>query len=99
MHHPPVAWGLRLNFLEGLLDLDRVTAILRAHDNAYVLSGHTHRGGNHTIGDELEARVFIADAVVDHPLPLRLYEAMGGMLFAVDDGVSTPNAIGAFAPI
>lgn len=97
MHHPPVAWGLRLNFLEGLLDVDRVASTLRAHDNAYVLSGHTHRGGDHCLGDELEARVFIADAVVDHHAPLRLYEAAFGMLVAVDERVSTPDALAAFA--
>jgi len=95
MHHPPVSSGL--NFLDGLLDVDRVTTTLRAHDNAFVLSGHTHRGGDHTLGDELEARVFIANAVVDHDAPLRLYEAVGGRLFAVDERVSTPDAIAAFA--
>lgn len=97
MHHPPVPWGLRLNFLEGLLDVERVTSILRAHDNGHVLSGHTHRGGDHSLGDDRVARVFIANAVVDHDAPLRLYEACAGRLFAIDERVSTPDALGTLA--
>lgn len=64
---------------------------------AHVLCGHIHRGGDHHIGDEAEARIFVADAVVDHPSPLRLYEAHGGRLWAVDDRSRTPLVATAYA--
>jgi 3',5'-cyclic AMP phosphodiesterase CpdA len=77
MHHPPVPWGLRLRFLEGLLDVDRVRALIGGHENAVVQSGHTHHGGDHPLG---LATVCVADAVVDHESPLRVYDASAGLI-------------------
>jgi 3',5'-cyclic-AMP phosphodiesterase len=91
MHHPPMPWGLRLGFLEGLLDVDKVAPIFRARRNGHVLCGHIHRAGDQRFADG-EPRIFVANAVVDHHMPLRLYEAHGGRLWAIDEQLPTPLA-------
>ncbi|MBI2390559.1 MAG: metallophosphoesterase [Deltaproteobacteria bacterium] len=96
MHHPPMPWGLRLGFIEGLLDVDKVTPILRARRNAHVLCGHIHRSGDHRLRPEDDARIFVADAVVDHPSPLRLYEACAGRLRPIDDALQAALGSPAF---
>lgn len=89
MHHPPMPWGLRLGFIEGLLDVDDVSALLQNHKNAYVLAGHIHRAGDHRFRGELEPRLFVADAVADHPSPVRFYDTCAGAM--------TPGRLRGFA--
>lgn len=85
MHHPPMPWGLQLRWIEGLLDVDDVSTLLGRHANAHVLCGHIHKGGDHFVRSGEDPQIFVANAVVDHPSPLRLYEAIGDRLYVVDN--------------
>jgi 3',5'-cyclic AMP phosphodiesterase CpdA len=86
MHHPPMPFGLRLGWLEGLLDLNEMRDVLEPHEHAHVMCGHIHTRGDHPVGN---ARIFTAPAVVELEGGIRLYDAACGEVFAIDDQAST----------
>lgn len=99
MHHPPMPWGLQLRWIEGLLDVDSVAASLARHPHAHVLCGHIHKGGDHYFRGGVEPQIFVANAVVDHPSPLRLYEAVGDRLYAVEETNAVFDPLDALSPL
>jgi 3',5'-cyclic AMP phosphodiesterase CpdA len=99
MHHPPMAWGLRLGWLEGLLDVDDVRAILSRHAHASVLCGHVHRTSDHAFGDEVEPRIFLTDAVVEGRTTLRIYDTNGVRLRPFEATAPEPVRSGACAEL
>ncbi|MGZ3477573.1 MAG: metallophosphoesterase family protein [Polyangiales bacterium] len=86
MHHPPMPFGLRLGWLEGLLDLNEMRDVLAPHEHAHVMCGHIHTRGDHPLGN---ARIFTAPAVVEPEGGIRLYDAAYGEVLAIDDEVDT----------
>lgn len=99
MHHPPMPWGLQLRWIEGLLDVDAVSALLGRHPNAHVLCGHIHSGGDHRVRGNEDPQIFVGDAVVDGATPVRVYEAIGDRLYPVDDRVPEIDPFDALAPL
>ncbi|MBI5535766.1 MAG: metallophosphoesterase [Deltaproteobacteria bacterium] len=80
-HHPPLRHPLRIvHFWDGLLRCDLMTTLLLRHEHAHVLHGHIHESRSRRLAGRSASQVFSAPAVVDHPDPLRLYEAVDGRL-------------------
>jgi len=93
------AGSLQLRWVEGLLDVDKVSMLLGRHPNAHVLCGHIHRGGDHYFSRADEPQIFVANAVVDHESPLRLYEAIGDRLYTVEEATHTIDPFDALSPL
>lgn len=87
MHHPPFGFGLRLGWLEGLLDLGFVRALLRPFRSAHVLCGHVHRRGDHRLGGARHARLHTAASVAEDDRALRLFDVVGDRLVPADAAV------------
>ncbi|MBL8718276.1 MAG: metallophosphoesterase [Myxococcales bacterium] len=96
MHHPPFTFGLRLGWLEGLLDLGFVRTMLRPFRSAHVLCGHVHERGDHRLGPARHARLHTAHSVAEDDRALRLYDAIDDRLVPSDGPVPFALAMRAF---
>lgn len=96
MHHPPFSFGLRLGWLEGLLDVGFVRALLRPFRSAHVLCGHVHRRGDHRLGPARHARLHTASSVAEDDQALRLYDVIDDRLVPADAPVPFGAALTAY---
>lgn len=77
-HHPPYA--VMHQWVHGLLNHGEVTGLLEARENVSVLHGHIHRRKERGLYLGGPLRIFSPWAVADNAAPLRLYEALDGLL-------------------
>lgn len=96
MHHPPFSFGLRLGWLEGLLDLGFVRSLLRPFRSAHVLCGHVHRRGDHRLGPARHARVHTAGSVAEDDRALRVYDVVDERLVPADAPVPWATTLTAY---
>ena len=83
MHHQPFRkWTPLLQWIDGLADHARVTALLERHDHLSVLHGHTHAALDQPVRAGGFSRVFSADATVACRTPVRTYRLAHGRLFS-----------------
>jgi 3',5'-cyclic-AMP phosphodiesterase len=95
-HHQPGRHFLPiLQWIDGFLDHQPLTALFDRCPHLHVIHGHTHHQVNKSVRKGERARVFSAKAVVDGDTPLRLYEASPGGLSPVE--VDLIDGLGAFA--
>ncbi len=92
IHHPPIPKAPGMQWIDGLQDVDALRSRLRAQTRLHVLAGHTHVNADHALSPSERARIFVNAAVVDHPQPVRFYEAHGGRLWAMDQVVPVKTA-------
>lgn len=80
-HHPPRRHAVApLQWIDGLREHAELGALLREHDHAHVLHGHTHEASDRSVRSGASPRIFSAEAVVDSAAPLRFYRAEHGRL-------------------
>lgn len=70
-HHGPQWHGLQ--FLDGLIDRQRVLALLRSNHNVHICCGHDHRVFDAT------SQIHVAASCALHDDPLRLYDISNGV--------------------
>jgi Icc protein len=80
-HHPPFA--VLHQWVHGLLNHAEVTGLLHARPNVSVIHGHTHRRKERGLTVDGPVRIFSAFAVADNAAPLRIYNAVDGLLCPV----------------
>jgi Icc protein len=89
-HHQPYGYSVSaFNWVDGLQNHASATGLLEGHKELHVLHGHRHRTIDRAVGGQGPARVFGTTACVDHPSPLRLYEACNGRLWPLEQPGST----------
>ncbi len=77
-HHPPYA--VLHQWVHGLLNHQEVTGLLEARPNVSVVHGHIHRRKERGLTVDGPPRIFSSFAVADNGAPLRMYEAVDGLL-------------------
>jgi 3',5'-cyclic-AMP phosphodiesterase len=81
-HHPPRHALGAIWPVDGLRDQAALGQVLDSEDHLHVVHGHTHAARDRAVRPGGPPRIFSAEAVVDSPSALRLYQVRHGRLWA-----------------
>ena len=84
-HHPPRHALGAIWPVDGLRDHGALGEVLDSEDHLHVVHGHTHAARDRAVRAGGAPRIFSAEAVVDSPSALRLYQVRHGRLWPEAD--------------
>lgn len=92
-HHPPRHALGALWPVDGLRDQAALGDVLESEDHLHVVHGHTHAARDRAVRAGGAPRIFSAEAVVDSPSALRVYQVRHGRVWAEGEALLRTVAV------